>query len=76
MVVKGWRRGDLCMQTRRIATRSSGKIVESRGGKREREKKGIKSMKIERRVSPFRCPSECGTGEVHVENRSNESKYY
>lgn len=65
------------MQTRQIATRS-GKIVERRGGKREREKKGIKSMKIERRVSPapFRCPSECGTGEVHVENRSNESKYY
>lgn len=38
MEIKGWRRGDLCMQTRRIATRS-GKIRE----KREKERKEIKS---------------------------------
>lgn len=58
---------------KRIATRS-GRI---RGEERRREK----SIKIERRVSPFRS-LEASVGqerrgeEVHVENRSDESKYY
>lgn len=54
---------------KRIATRS--------GEERRREK----SIKIERCVSPFRS-LEASVGqerrgeEVHVENRSDESKYY
>lgn len=76
MEVKGWRRGDLCMQTRRIGTRGGRYERRGRGGRREKERKidenretRFSSLDLEASVGQERC-----TWKIEAMNRNTIKK--
>lgn len=75
-IVKGWRRGDLCMQTRRIGTRGGRYERRGRGGRREKERKidenretRFSSLDLEASVGQERC-----TWKIEATNRNTIKK--